>query len=120
MKKEDYVAVTLIWRPCAGEPGQLVLRQLEQASQGGIGNAMAVQTLQFSASFEDHPHASKVVFGVPGGGKREFEKPILGGRLPVTTKRLPIGGVDETRRQEAARHYRRLMAESVRSRTAAS
>ena len=91
MRKEEYAALTLIWRPRAGKldlllPGLLLLRQFEQSSQGSIGNAMAVQTLQFSASFEDHPHASKVVFGVPGGGKREFEKPILGGRLPVTTK----------------------------------
>jgi DNA-binding transcriptional LysR family regulator len=40
----------------------------------------AVNAQQFSATFKDHSHASKVVFGVlgvPGGGKRAFEKPIL-------------------------------------------
>lgn len=43
----------------------------------------AVNAQQFSATIEDYPHASKVVFGVPGGGKRAFEKTILGFRTTV-------------------------------------
>ena len=64
-------------------PKRMILR--------GVVNAQ-----QFSAPFEDpppfedHPHASKVVFGVPGGGKRAFEKPILkAGREAATLRCHP-------------------------------
>ena len=74
----------------------------------------AVEAQQACATFNDQCGGIKGRVLGAFGKKRAFENLILGGSLLIATKRLLIKGIDETRRQEAARHYRRLMAVGCR------